>query len=319
MEKVSVVIPCYGSEKTIESVVDSVVNTVSGKYEADIILVNDGSPDDVWNKIRILVDKYSGMVTGIHFSRNFGQHSALMAGYREAKGDYIISMDDDGQSNPEEIPKLVDKILEGYDVVYARYPEIKQSTFRIMGSWVNKKMSEILIGKPKNIKGNSYNIMRRFVAEEMIRYTNSYPYVGGLVYRTTKNIAEVDIEQREREYGRSGYTLKKLIKLWLNGFTAFSEKPLRVATILGFTCAALGFVGGIISICHKLLNPNVMMGYSSLIASIFFVGGILMLLIGIQGEYIGRIYISINNAPQYVIKEKICADIDSQDANNKKM
>ena len=242
---------------------------------------------------------------GISLARNFGQHAALMAGYRSCSGDIVVSLDDDGQTPADEAFLLIDKIKEGYDVVYGCYPEIKQSHFRIFGSWVNEKMIEVLLGKPRELKCTSYYAARRFIIEEMLRYRNSYPYVGGLVLRSTKNIANVPVHHRARMEGKSGYSLGKLLGLWFNGFTAFSVKPLRLATVVGFLCAAAGFIYGVVMVLRKLLGYTTVLGYSSLITVILFIGGIIMVLLGIIGEYIGRIYISINNAPQYVIRETI--------------
>ncbi|MDD6207339.1 MAG: glycosyltransferase family 2 protein [Clostridiales bacterium] len=304
-KKISFVIPCYGSQKTLNDVVVELIATIQQRkeqYEYEIILVNDFSPDKVWDVITDLAKKNRN-IKGISFSRNFGQHAALLAGYGQATGDIVISMDDDGQAPVESIYDLVDKLEEGYDVVYGRYEQMKQNWFRIFGSIVNEKMEEVLLGKPKDLRGTSFFAMKRFVVDEIIRYKNSYPYIGGLVFRTTKNIGNVTVKQRERQDGKSGYTLKKLLKLWINGFTAFSEKPLRLATILGLVCAAGGFLYGIVTVIHKILNPQIQMGYSSILSVILFIGGVIMFLLGMIGEYIGRIYISINDAPQFVIKE----------------
>lgn len=162
-----------------------------------------------------------------------------------------------------------------------------------------------MLGKPKDLYLSSYFAAKRFIVDEMARYTNPYPYVIGLVLRTTKKIANVDVNHREREIGTSGYTLGKLLALWFNGFTAFSIKPLRMATALGGFSAFAGFLYGIYTIIKKLVNPNVVIGFSSLMAAIVFIGGMIMLMLGIIGEYIGRIYISMNNSPQYVIRECI--------------
>ena len=303
---VSFVIPCYGSEHTIEKVVDELRTTMAQRPECsyEIVLVNDNSPDQVWGVIQRLVNTF-GNVTGISLARNFGQHAALMAGYRRCRGEIVVSLDDDGQTPADEVFSLIDKINEGYDVVYGCYPEIKQSHFRIFGRWVNEKMVEILLGKPKALKCTSYYAARRFIIEEMLRYKNSYPYVGGLVLRSTKNIANVPVHHRARMEGKSGYSIGKLLALWFNGFTAFSVKPLRLATVIGFLCAFAGFVYGLVMVARKLLGYTTVLGYSSLITVILFIGGIIMVLLGIIGEYIGRIYISINNVPQYVIRETI--------------
>ena len=303
---ISVVIPCYRSENSLKNVVDSAVKTLASRTDDyEVVLVNDGSPDNVWSVIKELARAYPGIVKGINFTKNFGQHAALLAGYKYSKGDVIVSMDDDGQTNPVYMWKLIDKLDEGFDVVYAKYPETKETLFRRVGSWLNNKMSEVLLNKPKNVKGTSFYAIRRYVVDDMIRYDKSYPYIGGLVYRTTDNIGDVEIEHQEREIGRSGYTLRKLINLTLNGFTAFSVAPLRISSYIGIFCAFAGFLYAVIIIIKKLVNPSIQLGYSSLMATILFIGGLIMFLLGLIGEYVGRIYISINNQPQYVIKERI--------------
>lgn len=165
-----------------------------------------------------------------------------------------------------------------------------------------------MLGKPKDLYVSSYFAVKRFVVEDMVRYENSYPYVIGLVLRSTRKIANVSVSHREREEGISGYTFKKLIGLWFNGFTAFSVKPLRIATVIGAGSAVVGFCYGLYTIIKRLFNPAVPMGFSSTMSAIVFFGGMIMLMLGLIGEYIGRIYISLNNSPQYVIREKINID-----------
>ncbi len=301
-ETVSVVIPCYRSEKTIASVVEEIVAQI-GSIPYEIILVCDCSPDHVWEEIK-RIRSANPAVYGILFSKNFGQHAATLAGYRKATGDIIVTMDDDGQCDPSAIPRMIEKIHEGYDVVYAKYPVMKKSLFRAFGSWINRRMAETLAGMPKGIQANSYFAMRKYVRDEMVRYTNSFPYLGGLVFRTTSSITEIEVDHRERKEGSSNYTIRKLLRLWINGFTAFSVLPLRVASLLGFLFAALGFVLGIVIIIRKLVNPSIVLGYSSIMVTIFFLGGVLLLSLGLIGEYVGRIYIGQNQAPQYVIREE---------------
>lgn len=306
MTDISFVIPCYGSENTIGTVVSELNNVMmeDGRYTYEIVLVNDNSPDDVWHKIKELAHEYDN-IKGISLAKNFGQHAALMAGYRSCSGNIVVSLDDDGQTPANQVFLLIDKINEGYDVVYAKYGEIKQSPFRIWGSWVNEKMTEILLGKPKGLKCTSYYAAKRFIVDEMLRYQNAYPYVGGLVLRSTKSVTNVDVKHQERLEGASGYSLKKLLGLWFNGFTSFSVKPLRIATIVGTVCAVAGFVFGVVMVLRKLLGFTVVLGYSSIMTALLFIGGMIMILLGVIGEYIGRIYISLNNAPQYVVRETV--------------
>ncbi len=306
MKKVSFVIPCYRSEHTLPHVVAEIEEKMKSleQYEYDVFLVNDCSPDDTLGTIRRLCAEHDN-VRGIGFSRNFGQHAALMAGLRYSDGDYVVCLDDDGQTPADEVDKLLDKLEEGYDAVYAKYEHKRHSAFRNLGSKVNELMTRVMLDKPAKLAVSSYFAVKRFVVEDMVKYENSYPYVIGLVLRATKNITNVAVNHREREEGSSGYTLKKLLGLWLNGFTAFSVKPLRIATAIGGFSAGAGFLYGIYTVIKRLVNPDVPMGFSSLMAMLVFFGGMIMLLLGLIGEYVGRIYISLNNSPQYVIREVI--------------
>lgn len=306
MKKYSFVIPCYGSEHTIQCVVKEIFDVISkcGIEDYEIILVNDCSLDNVWDVIKTLSIE-NDKIRGISLARNFGQHSALMAGYSICTGDYIVSLDDDGQTPLDELYKLIDKIKEGADVVYASYDEIKQKRYRLIGAWVAAKMAEILIGTPKGIRGSSFFIMRSFIKDEILKYQNAYPYLVGLIYRATRNVTFVETKHRERISGTSGYSIKSLFSLWLNGFTAFSSKPLEISAYLGIIMAVIGFISAIVVVIRKLIGIDVLAGWSSLVAIMLFIGGMILISLGLIGEYIGRIYISINNAPQYVIKEKI--------------
>jgi undecaprenyl-phosphate 4-deoxy-4-formamido-L-arabinose transferase len=308
IQKISFVIPCYGSEKTIEHVVNDIFSILTAKeFDFEIILVNDNSPDNVWKKILILTERNKEII-GINLSKNFGQNIALMAGYAKTSGDVVVSLDDDGQTPPSEVFALIDKMEEGYDVVFAAYKKKHHSLFRNIGSKINDYMAEILINKPKELKMSSFFVSRKFVINEVVKYKGVYPYIGGLILRTTDNITNIQIEHRKRQEGKSGYTFSKLLSLWLNGFTAFSVKPLRIASVLGTCLASLSFLYIIYLVIKRIINPNIFLGYTSMMAGILFIGGVIMMMLGLLGEYIGRIYISINNASQYVIKEIVNKD-----------
>lgn len=304
--RVSFVIPCYRSEKTIENVVEEIRNKMilMNKYNYEIILINDCSPDGTFSVIKKLCTMYKNII-GIDHAKNFGQHAALMAGFHFASGDIIICLDDDGQTPAEEVDKLLDKIEAGYDVVYAKYQEKKHSLFRNFGSSVNRKMTEVMLGKPRELYVSSYFAARKFVVDEILRYKNAYPYVIGLVLRTTKNICNVNVTHKERLEGKSGYSLNKLVALWMNGFTSFSILPLRVATFSGCMVALIGFLYALITIIQKIVDPTRIIGWSSIISIMLILGGFVLLVLGMIGEYIGRIYISLNNSPQYVIRSVI--------------
>ena len=319
MKKISFVIPCYKSSLTLEKVVREIQTAMAGlkQYCYEIILVNDCSPDDTFSVIERLCRENQN-ICGVNLAKNFGQHGALMAGFHQVKGDILVCLDDDGQTPADEVGKLLEKLEAGDDVVYASYAHKQHSLFRNFGSFVNEKMAQFLLGKPKELFVSSYFAARRFVVEEMLNYENAYPYVIGLVLRTTKKISNVEVNHRQREVGESGYTLAKLLGLWFNGFTAFSTKPLRIATIAGFVCAMGGFLYGLYTIIKKFVNPAVPLGFSSLMSAIMFIGGMLMLMLGLIGEYIGRMYICMNNAPQFVVREIIPVKGEETDGAGKR-
>lgn len=306
MLKISLIIPCYNSAATIRSVTNELIATVTKqiKYDYEIILVNDCSRDDTLNVLSNLA-KNNNKIKVLDLARNFGQHAAIMAGLHYVSGDIIVCLDDDGQTPANEAFKLIHKIEAGSDVVFAKYQHKKHSLFRNFGSKLNDIMANYLLNKPKEIVITSFFACKHFIAEEIIKYNNPYPYISGLLIRSTNNISNVNVTHRLRIHGKSGYTMHALVQLWLNGFTAFSVKPLRIATIAGCIFALCGFIYAIIIVVKRICNPNMVLGYSSLMAALLFIGGILMLMLGIIGEYLGRIYISLNKSPQFVIKEKI--------------
>ena len=304
-KSVSFIIPCYRSENTLGVVVDEIIDTMKGsdEYTYEILLINDGSPDNTWGVINEIAAKHSEIVTGINFAKNFGQHAALMAGLRASRGEYVICLDDDGQTPADEADKLIDAVVAGADVAYARYANKQHSLFRNFGTAMNEWMASVMLGKPRDLFVSSYFIARRFVVDEMLTYESSYPYVIGLVLRTTRNIVNVDVTHRKREVGQSGYTFGKLLALWINGFTAFSIKPLRIATMSGVCLAIVGILYGIYTVIKKFVNPAVPVGFSALMSAVMFIGGMIMLMLGMIGEYVGRVYIAQNKNPQYVIRE----------------
>ncbi len=312
MQKISFVIPCYRSEKTLASVVAELTDkmkSLAGDYTYEVILVNDDSPDDTYGVIQTLAAK-DDHILGISLARNFGQHAALMAGFHYVTGDIVVCLDDDGQTPASEADKLIGAVNAGADVAYARYAHKKHSFFRNFGSLVNEKMLQFLLGKPKELIVSSYFAAKRFVIDEVIRYDKSYPYMMGLVLRTTNRIVNIDVDHREREVGRSGYTLGKLLTLWMNGFTAFSVTPLRVSTWCGCIFAVFGFLYGIYTIIKHFVVGIAPWGYDSLMSMLSFIGGMILLMLGLTGEYIGRMYIGMNNAPQYIIRETTNGESD---------
>lgn len=301
----SFVIPCFRSEKTIESVVAELSETLKtrSEFDAEIILVNDGSPDETADILAKLAERDSRIVF-VDLARNFGQHCAVMAGFHQVQGDIIICLDDDGQTPAEECFKLIDKVLEGYDLVFAKYPKHKQSGFRNLGSKFNTWCNHYFFNQPKHIQANSYYACKRYVVDNAIAYPNPYPYVTGLLLQSVnpKRCTNVEVNHRAREIGSSGYTLRKLISLWTNGVTSFSIKPLRFANYIGWSSAFIGFVFAIVTVIRKIINPDIQAGWASIIAILLVLGGVIIVLIGMLGEYVGRMYLSINRSPQFVVR-----------------
>ncbi len=307
MKLVSFVIPCYRSAGTISAVVEEINRSMDmlTDYEHEIILVNDCSPDNTFSVLSALA-RSDRRITAVDLAKNFGQHAAIMAGLHHSRGDYIVCLDDDGQTPADEVGKLLEKLEEGYDVVYASYGHHKQhSFFRNFGSWLNGKMTEIMLGKPRELSLTSYFAARRFIVEEMLRYEHCFPYVMGLVLRSTKNICNVPVNHRQRQEGHSGYTLSKLLNLWMNGFTSFSIKPLRLATYMGCLTAFAGFIYAIIIVIRYFTIHLAPLGWSSTTALLLILGGIILLVLGLVGEYVGRIFMCVNASPQYVERKVI--------------
>lgn len=309
----SFVIPCYRSEKTIKRVIDEIIDTVAQRpeYDYEIITVNDFSPDNVYEKLKVLALKNS-KIKVINFSKNMGKHAAVMAGYSVCRGDYIVNLDDDFQCPAYELWRLMAPIEnDECDFATAKYSEKKQSAFKNFGSNLNLIMTSFLLNKPKGLRFENFSVMKRYVCKEIIKYRNPYPYLEGLVLRVTHRVKTVEMEARARgDDNKTGFTFKKSFSLLLNGLTAFSVKPLRIASFLGAVFSVLGFIWTVYTIVHKLLNPDIAAGYSSLLAIILFSNGLLMLMLGLIGEYIGRVYICLNSSPQYVIKDTINLERD---------
>ncbi len=308
MTVVSFVIPCYNSEKTIGLVVDEIKQTLATRegFDYEIILVNDKSPDNTFDEIKRIasLDK---KIKGFKLAKNFGQHGAIMAGLNHSSGDIIVCLDDDGQTPANEVFSLIDTLSNDCDVVIARYHNKKHSTFKNFGSRMNDLMACYLIGKPKQLYLSSYFACKKFVKDEIINYKNRYPYMQGLILRTTSSIKNVDINHRAREIGNSNYSFGKMLSLWLNGFTSFSIKPLRIATLVGGAVAVFGFLFGAYIIIRRLILsgslPTSADGWSSIMSVMLFTNGLMMVMLGLLGEYLGRMFISVNNSPQFVISE----------------
>jgi undecaprenyl-phosphate 4-deoxy-4-formamido-L-arabinose transferase len=313
---ISFVIPCYRSELTIEKVYEEIVSIISERAEFDyeILTVNDYSPDNVLQVLRKLAAK-DEKVRVLDLAKNFGKHCALLAGLHNVRGELVVILDDDYQCPVNELWRMVDAIVnDGYDCVTAQYRKKKESAWKRFGASVNTKTIKWLIDPPNGIDIENYVVFRRYICDEIVKYPNPYPYIGGLIMRSTHNIKMIPMDERERgDNRRTGFTFMKSLSLYVNGLTAFSVKPLRLASILGFVFAVIGLIYGIVIIIRRLLDPLVPLGYSSIMAVLLFAVGMIMLLLGVIGEYLGRIYISLNRSPQFVIRETV--NVDKKDGS----
>ena len=301
----TVIIPCYKSSETIRKVVEETMEQFEQmkRGEVEFVLVDDCSPDDgaTVRALRSIVRDYPN-VKAVELAKNSGQHNAQMAGLNYAEGDFIISMDDDGQTSPTQLPKLLDEMDKGYDIVYAYYPHKEHSGGRNLGSRFNQWSLRILIGKPKDMKTSSFWVIRRFVRDYAVQYRSAYTHIQGVFLRVTRNISCVPVEHFKREVGKSGYTFRKLVGLWAN-IIGFSIVPLRIATVLGYFFSGVGLIGIIGVIIRKIVRPVTALGWPSVMVSIFFFSGLILLFMGLIGEYIGRIFLGMCNNPQYVVRQ----------------
>ena len=301
----SIIVPCYKSSHTIREVVELTAAAMEemGRTPFEFVLVDDCSPDDgeTISLLKEMADERD-YVNVVELACNAGQHNAVMAGLNYAKGDVLIAMDDDLQTHPSQLPKLFEAFDQGYDIVYGYYPQKHHSLFRNFGSWVNSTSVRILIGKPKELKTSSFWIIKRFVRDYVVQYKSHYTHLQGLFLRTTRNIASVPVEHFDRGYGESGYTFKKLITLWSN-IMGYSIVPLRIATRVGTFFAILSILGAIAIVLKKIFAPTSAVGWYSLIVSIFFLSGLIMIFLGLIGEYLGRMFQGMSNDPQFVVRD----------------
>lgn len=302
---VSIVVPVYQSSAILPALVDRVEASMNASAMGDsfeLILVNDGSADASWEIIKSLSASRS-FVRGLSLSRNFGQHNAVMAGLNHAAGTYVVLMDDDLQHPPEEIPRLVEALTRGFDVCYTRYLNRRHAAWKRAGSAVNDRMARWLLAKPSHVYLSSFKALRRTVVDQVVRYRGSNAYVDGLILSATRSITSVDISHADRANGSGNYGLGRSISLWLKMATGFSIAPLRFASLFGFVSALISVLLGVGVVIEKTLHPEISVGWASLMVVVLLFGALQMLCLGIVGEYVGRIYLQVNNTPQYVVAD----------------
>ena len=301
--ELSVVIPVYNGSETIVAVVEEVQSALAG-LSHEIVLVNDGSSDASEAVCNRLAARYPETVTFVQLSRNFGEHAAVLAGLRRTRGRYVATMDDDGQNPPDQILLLLDYArAHDLDVVYGRYREKRHSRLRNWGSWFTNAVATVVLKKPPELYLSSFRVMSRFLVKAVTRYRGPYPYLDGLILQATQRIGQIEIEHRQRQGGRSGYNLRRLVRLWSNMFLGFSIAPLRLATLGGMAVSLLSFVLLVAIVVDKLFfSPNVTVGIPTVLVCLTFFAGVQLWVLGMVGEYVGRVFLQLHGKPQAVVR-----------------
>ena len=301
----SIVIPVYRGAATIGGLVGTLA-ALKPAGGLEIILVNDGSPDNSGEVCQALLPVTPVPVTYIEHARNYGEHNAVMSGLRHTRGAYVITMDDDLQNPPEEVIRLYDHArLGGWDVVYTRYGEKQHAGWRNLGSAFANRVADSLLDKPKGLYLSSFRCMSALVVEAVGRYGGPYPYVDGLIMQVTQRIDSIAVQHLARTEGRSNYTLRRLVRLWLNLATSFSLAPLRMAIYAGAAMALAGTIGAVMTIIEALTMRDTPSGYASTMVVILLVGGVQSMILGVLGEYVGRTFLTTNGKPQGTVRSVI--------------
>ena len=301
----SFVIPLYYSAETIASVVHQIeALAIEGGHE--IVLVNDGSGDATGQVCRELIRSAHVPITLIEHARNYGEHNAVLTGWRHARGEYIVNLDDDGQNPPEEALRLWREAkAKGLDVVFGHYEEKRHSAWRNAGSWFTNRMTDWAVDKPRGFYLSSFRCVSAFVAKQVGVYTGPYPYLDGLLLQVTQRIGSIVVRHDTRRAGESTYTLRRLVRLWMSAWINFSVLPLRIATVLGLIVAAVGVLSlGVVAwLWWNDRGPSY--GWGWLMAGLLIFSGTQLVLLGVIGEYIGRMFLTINQRPQAIVRDLV--------------
>ena len=302
---ISIVIPVYNSQDCIEALLKQIIQNLNESgIKFEVIFVDDKSMDNSWAILKKCFEKYKVNISLIKLSKNYGQDSAIMSGLKHTKNDFVVIMDDDLQHNPKYIKKLIEKVIKSNtDVCYANFEKKEQTLLKNIGSWINDKLANVVIKKPKEVYLSPFKIISKKVIKAILQYDGPYPYIDGLIFRYTNNISQIEIPHQKRYKGKGNYNLIKSISVWLRVLTNFSILPLRLTTSLGLLSAFIGFTLAIYFIFLTINGDITAKGWPSLIVTILFIGGVQLIGLGLIGEYVGRSYLYQNKEPQFLVDE----------------
>jgi glycosyltransferase involved in cell wall biosynthesis len=297
------VVPLYNSAPTIAALVrDIEALPIEGGHE--IVLINDGSSDATADVCRELVRAARVPITFIDHARNFGEHNAVLTGWRHARGVHVVNLDDDGQNPPSEAVRLWEHAkANALDVVFGHYEVKQHSSWRNAGSWLTNRMTDWALDKPHGFYLSSFRCVSAFVTKQVTHYTGPYPYLDGLLLQVTQRIGSINVRHEARTAGTSGYTLRRLIRLWLSAWLNFSLLPLRAATFLGLVTAAAGLAAFAGVVWLWLLDRGPAYGWGWVMATVLVFSGTQLVMLGLIGEYIGRLFLTVNQRPQAIVRE----------------
>ena len=304
----SFVIPLYNSAATIAALVEEIeALEITGGHE--IVLVNDGSSDATTEVCRGLLGAARIPITLVEHARNFGEHNAVLTGWRHARGTHVVNLDDDGQNPPAEAVRLWRHALDaGLDVVFGHYEVKRHSLWRNAGSWFTNRMTDWALDKPPGFYLSSFRCVSAFVTGQVAAYAGPYPYLDGLLLQVTQRIGSITVEHKARTAGESGYTFRRLVRLWLSAWLNFSVLPLRVTTIVGFVTATAGLIAFAAVVWLWFLNRGPAYGWGWVMAAVLVFSGTQLVMLGLIGEYLGRLFLTINQRPQAVVRDVITND-----------
>lgn len=302
--KISIVIPVYNSENCLLELNREIEKELLHFTDYELILVNDKSTDASWKKIEEICS-INEKAIGINFRKNFGQDSALLAGLRQSTGAYVVIMDDDLQHAPSDIIHLYNKCKEGFDVCYAFFSRKNQKAWKNFGSWVNGKLSEKFLNKPKSIYLSPFKIMSRAITDEVKKFAGPFPYIDGTILTVTSNLTQIEVPHHPRFVGSGNYSFVRSLKVFVKHATNYSIYPLRMVSAVGFGSALISFILGIFYLVQYFMGDRGVEGWITIIILLIFFGGMILMSLGLIGEYVGRNFLSVNGHPQFVIEKII--------------